>query len=195
MINLFIYVENTKLENIMKYGMKLSEFSNKVLKIKDGTTKNGIIAYLAPKDSEFYYDNQYTCIRVLTKDITYYIYNKLCENTNFFEDFMIAPENYTLGDFEEPMALICSCILPENIFIYNKNRDIPILIENSKEFYYEKCINHMIDSENFSNYELYQILLILGKQKKLFDMKNQDHGLQIYQDKKTGKLYTKKGNR
>ena len=53
----------------------------------------------------------------------------------------------------------------------------------------------MIDSENFSNYELYQILLILGKQKKLFDMKNQDHGLQIYQDKKTGKLYTKKGNR
>ena len=189
---LFIYIENTKLDEVLKYGMKLSEFSNKILIIGD-TTKNGIIAYLTPKDSELYYNPNYTCLRIKNNNINCIIYNKICENTDYLEDFIIDSTNYIYGNYEEPVALIQSCILPENIFVFNKLIDVPILIEESKNFYYEKKIGDMINSGLFNNYELYQILLILGNQKNIFDIKENTKGLRIYEDKKSGTLYTKKG--
>lgn len=194
MENLYIYIENNMLENVVKYGIKLSEFSNKILNISNDQKKSGIIAYLTPKDSELYYDSNYTCIRILAKDINYIIYNRLCENTEFFYDFISNPEDYNLGDYEEPIALIYSTILPENISIYNKLMDIPILIENSKEYYYEKAVNDMLEYEKFTKYELYQMLLILGNQKKIFDIIYNENGIRIYNDKKDNKFYTKKGN-
>lgn len=194
MENLYIYIENKKLENVIKYGIKLSEFSNKVLKVSNTQTKSGIIAFLTPKDSELYYDNNYTCIRILTGNINYIIYNKVCENINSNTKFICEQNEYSLGDFEEPIALIYSTILPENIFIYNKLMDIPILIENSREYYYEKAVNDMLEYEKFTKYELYQMLLILGNQKKIFDIKYNENGIRIYQDNKDNKLYTKRGN-
>lgn len=192
MDNLYVYIDNNKLDDVLKYGMKLSEFSNKVLNISENQSKTGIIAYLTPKDSELYYDNNYTCIRILTKNIKYVIYNKLCENNSFFENFIEMQDEYKLGDFEEPIALIYSTILPENVFKYNKIMDIPILIENSKEYYYEKSVNNMLESGEFSNYELYQMLLILGNQKNIFNIKHNENGLRIYEDEKNKKYYTKK---
>lgn len=194
MKSLYIYIENTKLDNVIKYGIKLSEFSNKILNISKDQIKSGIIGYLTPKDSELYYDTNYTCIRILTENINYIIYNKLCENIDFSYNFISNPDEYILGDYEEPVALIYSTILPENISIYNKLIDIPIIIENSKEYYYEKAINDMIEYEKFTKYELYQMLLILGNQKKIFDIKYNENGIRIYQDKKDNKFYTKRGN-
>lgn len=194
MKNLYIYIEKTKLDDVIKYGIKLSEFSNKVLNISENQTKAGIIAYLTPKDSELYYDSDYTCIRVSTKDINYFIYNKICENTDFTSEFICTPDEYNLGDYEEPIALIYSTILPENISTYNKLMDIPIIIENSKEYYYEKAVNDMLEYEKFTKYELYQMLLILGNQKKIFDIKYNENGIRIYKDIKDNKFYTKKGS-
>lgn len=194
MENLYMYIENNKLDDIIKYGIKLSEFSNKILKISKNQTKSGIIAFLTPKDSELYYDNNYTCIRISTNNINYIIYNKVCENTDFYCNFICDPDDYNLGTFEEPIALICSTILPENIYIYNKLMDIPVIIENSKEYYYEKSINEMLEHEKFTKYELYQMLLILGNQKKIFDIKYNKDGIRIYQDTKDNNFYTKKGN-
>ena len=42
--NLYIYIKNEYVENVIKYGMKLSEFADKFLKIS-GTEKAGITAY------------------------------------------------------------------------------------------------------------------------------------------------------
>lgn len=191
--NLYIYIENNKIDDILKYGIKLSEFSNKSIKINN-SFKVGINAYLTPKDSELFYDTNYTCLRIRTNNLNYYIYNKTLENTNLISDFFITGDNYNLGDFEEPLALICSTILPENIFTYNKLKDIPILIENSKNYYYEKSIYDMLETGNFSNYELYQILLILGNQKKIFEKTDIESNIKIYKDNKSNKIYTKKNS-
>ena len=72
--------------------------------------------------------------------------------------------------------------------------DIPIIIENSKEYYYEKAVNDMLEYEKFTKYELYQMLLILGNQKKIFDIKYNENGIRIYKDIKDNKFYTKKGS-
>lgn len=193
MNNLYIYIENKNLDNVLKYGIKLSEFSNKSLYI-DNSYKVGITAYLAPKDSEYFFNENYTCIRINTKNINYYIYNKTLENTDLLSNFFINGNNYILGDYEEPLAIICSTILPENIFLYNKQKDIPLLVENSKDYYYEKSINDMLQSGNFNNYELYQILLILGNQKNIFKKQDLNNNFKIYKDIKSNKIYTKKNS-
>ena len=87
-----------------------------------------------------------------------------------------------------------SSILPESIFSYNKIIDLPLIVENSKEFYYSKAVSNMLDSGNFSNYELYQMLLIVGEQKKLFTKDDTIPKLKIYTDRINGKKYTKKSN-
>ncbi len=193
MDNLFIYVKNENLENISRYGMKLSEYANKIINILD-STKRGITAYLSPKDTPLYIDDDYICLRINTKDLNIIIYNKICECTSFMDQFTCKIEDYRIGNYEDPVALICSSILPENIFVYNKIIDLPLIIENSKEYYYDKSINYMIENNKFTKFEIYQMLLILGEQKKIFDTEITGEKLKIYKDKISGKKYTKKSS-
>lgn len=193
MENLYIYVQREKIDYISKYGMKLSEYANKVLSIKD-LQKRGILAFLSPKDSPLYIDDDYVCLRITTKDLNIIIYNSICENTSFFNQFICNNEDYNLCDYEDPIALICSSILPENIFAYNKIIDLPLMVENSKEYYYDQSINYMIENNKFTKFEIYQMLLILGEQKKFFDTEVTGEKLKLYIDKISGKKYTKKSS-
>lgn len=193
MKNLYVYIKNEKVEDAIKYGMKLTEFANKIIPLT-GTDKRGISAFFSPKDSELYYDETYTCLRITTNNLTIFVSNRVCENTELEASFIKKLAKYHLGDYEDPLAIICSTILPENIFLYNKIQDLPILIENSKEYYYEKSVTDMIENNYFSSYELYQMLLILGEQKKLFHIEQTADKLKLYQDDKTGKIYTKKSS-
>lgn len=192
MNNLYVYIKNDNIENVIKYGMKLSDYADKFLFIS-GNEKAGITAYLSPKDSELYYDENYTCIKILVSNINTYIYNKYFENHDLPNYFISKYEEYIYGTYEEPIAFIYSTILPENISIYNKIKDTPLIIQNSKEYFYEKSINEMLENDKFSKYELYQILLILGEQKKIFSTSQIDN-IKIYKDKINGKLYTKKSS-
>lgn len=189
---LYVFLENKYIEDVLKYGMKLSEFSNKILTIEQ-TQKSGIIAYLSPKDSNLYEDEHYSCVKILRNNLNGYIYNNICSKHDLLNQFICEFDDYELGSYEEPIAFITSTILPENIQLYDKIRDVPLLIENSKEFYYEKSIHTMLDNQYFSNYELYQILLILGEQKKIFQTSNHDN-IKIYHDTKSSKNYTKKSS-
>lgn len=192
MQDLYIYVDKNKINDCLKYGIKLSEFENRVLKLNK-INKRGIQAFLSPKDSELYGNEEFGCIRVLTKNLTAIVFNKICEDTNIIEQYVCNIEDYVLGDFEAPEAIICSSILPENLSQYNKILDKPLLVQNSREFYYEKCINEIMDTDKFSKYELYQTLLILGDQKKIFNVSKAGN-IKIYTDKISGKKYTKRSN-
>lgn len=189
---LYLYIENEKVNDVIKYGMKLSEHANKILKINN--EKKGIISYLTPKDSNLYNDTNFTCLKINTDNLHIYIYNKIFEDTDYLKKYFIENDKYEIGSFEEPIALICSTILPENITLYNKLLDSPNIIENSKDYYYEKAIYEMLNNEYFTNYELYQTLLILGQQKKIFDIKNITDKIKIYKSKNDNKKYTKKTN-
>lgn len=192
MQDLYIYVDKNKLDDCLKYGIKLSEFENRVLKLSN-VSKRGIQAFLSPKDSELYLDDSYGCIRVISKNLTAIVFNKICENTSLIDNFICNIEDYRIGNYELPEAIICSSILPENLQLYNKILDKPLLVQNSREFYYEKCINEIMETDMFSKYELYQTLLILGDQKKLFNV-SKENNVKMYTDSISGKKYTKKSN-
>lgn len=192
MQDLYIYINKNDVDTCLKYGIKLSEYSNKILKLQN-MEKRGILAFLSPKDSDLYIDENYECIRVNIKDLNTIVYNKLCENTPLIDEFYCDISEYSIGDYELPEAIICSSILQENLSIYNKILDKPLLVQNSREFYYEKSINDILDSDKFSKYELYQMLLILGDQKKVFKIEKKDD-LKLYKDPINGKTYTKRSN-
>ena len=192
MQDLYIYINKNDVDTCLKYGIKLSEYSNKILKLQN-MEKRGILAFLSPKDSDLYIDENYECIRVNIKDLNTIIYNKLCENTPLIDEFYCDISEYSIGDYELPEAIICSSILQENLSIYNKILDKPLLVQNSREFYYEKSINDILDSDKFSKYELYQMLLILGDQKKVLKIEKKDD-LKLYKDPINGKTYTKRSN-
>ena len=192
MQDLYIYVNKDKVDDCLKYGIKLSEFENRVLNLPNNI-KRGIQAFLSPKDSDLYAQDDFECIRVIPRKLNAIVFNKICENTSLIEDFNCNIEDYKIGDYEAPEAIICSTLLPENLELYNKILDKPLLVQNSREFYYEKCINEIIETYVFSKYELYQTLLILGDQKKVFNVKKEKN-VKIYTDAISGKNYTKKIN-
>lgn len=189
---LYLYIENDKVNDVRKYGMKLSEYANKIITVD--AEKKGIVAYLTPKDSIAYDDENYTCLKIKTTNLHVFIYNKIFEGTDELKKYFLDINKYQFGSYETPTALICSTILPENIELYNKILDYPNLIENSKEYYYEKNILDMLESNLFTNYEIYQMLLILGQQKKVFDTNNITDKIKIFTNKVNNKTYTKKNN-
>ncbi|MDO4282132.1 MAG: hypothetical protein Q4D02_00705 [Clostridia bacterium] len=194
MENLFIYVENEKAQDCLKYGMKLSEYANKIIEINN-IEKKGITAYLTPKDSDLYDNNLFTCLRISTSKLNAIIYNRVFENNkDFLNKSFCNCHDYQLADYEDPIGIIYSTILPENIFLYNKLLDLPLIVENSKEYFYDKCVNDLIENDKFTKFELYQTLLLLGEQKNIFKSEKIDHNLKIYTDLISNKIYTKKNS-
>lgn len=192
MQDLYIYVDKDIADDRLKYGIKLSELENRVL-VLNNSTKRGIQAFLSPKDSELYQNENFECLRVLTNGLSAIVFNKICENTDLIDEFVTDITNYKFGDYELPEAIICSSILPGNLFSYNKILDKPLLVQNSREFYYEKCINEIMETDMFTKYELYQTLLILGDQKKVLRA-TKNKNVKLYTDPISGKNYTKRSN-
>ena len=151
------------------------------------------MAFLAPKDSPLYGNDSYECIRVNPTGLSAIVYNKVCENTELIENYTKSLEEYKLGDYESPEAIIMSSILSDNLSHYNKILDKPLLVQNSREYYYEKCINEIMETDMFSKYELYQTLLILGDQKKVLNTEKYQN-VKVYTDQVSGKKYTKRSN-
>ena len=102
-------------------------------------------------------------------------------------------EDYKSGEFESPEAIITSTLLGESLSVYNKILDKPLLVQNSREYYYEKCIDEILETDMFSKYELYQMLLILGDQKRVLNTEKYQN-VKVYTDQVSGKKYTKRSN-
>lgn len=191
MNNLYLYVKTQDYENVLKYGIKLSQYCDKTFNISN-TIKKGIKAYLTPSDSKNFYDENYICLRISTTGLKIYIINdkfNMIENV-YDKHTIIKLEDYKYGDFEDPVAIICTSILPENIYTYNKIIDVPLLVENSKDYFYQKCVQDMIENNYFSNYELYKAMLILGEKKGIFEKIIESNNNKIYMNKINKKIYT-----
>lgn len=148
--NVYLYVKKEKLIDCIKYGMKLSEYSN-ISFFNGKTLKNGILAYLSPKDSDKYFNENYDILRIITDELNIYVHNsslvESSENIAFDYSEMCNLDNYVLGRFINPKLAICSTILPEYIYKYNRIIDVPLLVDNSKEFYLSKELEEHNENE------------------------------------------------
>ena len=150
--NIYLYVKKSNINKCIKYGIKLSEYAD-ISFIKNTIFKKGILCFISPKDSEKYFDDNYDILRLKTDDLNIYVHNSSLVSKNIDYEFdynkMKELNKYILGDYINPELLLYSTVLPESIYKYNRIIDVPLLVDNSKEFYLSKEME--TENENLNN--------------------------------------------
>lgn len=158
---IYYYTKNENLPIYLKYGIRLSKNFDKEINIS-GYKKPFLIGFLNPKDNkEKYNSNKHTCLKLD-------LFNNHCKiidlskNNNFDEIKEYIPlEEYTFGKYKNPAVLIDTSVIADKISLYDKNMDIPLLFDNSEDFFYELEIRKMIDELPLK--EVYELLTNFNK--------------------------------
>ena len=141
---IYYYTKNENLPIFLKYGIRLSKNFNKELNI-NGYVKPFLIGLLNPKDDlEKYNSNDYACLKLDILDDHLRVIDKELIN------------NYIFGSLKNPIVLIDTSVISDKISIYNKTMDIPLLFDNSENFFYELEVRKIIDEMPIK--EVYEIL-------------------------------------
>lgn len=154
---IYYYTKNDNLPIFLKYGIRLSKNFNKELNI-NGYIKPYLIGLLNPKDDISKYNStEFTCMKLDILDSHCKIIDSsFIENYNSQPLEYIPIEDYIFGTYKNPLVLIDSSIISDKISTYNKIMDIPLLFDNSEDFYYELKIKKIIDE--LPPKEVYELL-------------------------------------
>ena len=153
---IYYYTKKDNLPIYLKYGIRLSKNYDEEFNIS-GYKKPYLLGLLNPKDDMSKYNsNDYTCLKldVLSnhcKVINYSIQLNINEITPY-----IPLEEYKFGTFKNPCILIDTSIISDKISLYNKIIDVPLLYDNSEDFYYELQNQKILDE--LSPKEIYELL-------------------------------------
>ena len=153
---IYYYTKNDNLPIYLKYGIRLSKNYDEEFNI-NGYKKPFLTGFLNPKDDMFKYNSSdYTCLKLDVfnnhcKIIDYSIQLNINGVTNY-----ISLDEYKFGTFKNPMVLIDTSIISDKISLYNKVIDVPLLYDNSEDFYYELQIQKIMDE--LQPKEIYELL-------------------------------------
>lgn len=153
---IYYYAKNDNLPIFLKYGIRLSKNFDKEINIR-GNKKPFLIGFLNPRDDIKKYNSEtYTCLKLD-------LFNNHCKvidysSNEIFDEFIdfIPLEEYKFGTYKNPIVLIDTSIISDKISVYNKIMDVPILYDNSEDFFYEVQIRKMIDERPLK--DVYTIL-------------------------------------
>lgn len=154
---IYYYTKNENLPIFLKYGIRLSKNFNKELNI-NGYVKPFLIGLLNPKDDlEKYNSNDYACLKLdILDDHLRVIDKEVINNYNGEQLSYTQINNYIFGSLKNPIVLIDTSVISDKISIYNKTIDIPLLFDNSEEFFYELEVRKIIAEMPIK--EVYEIL-------------------------------------
>lgn len=186
----YFYIKTEEYNNCLKYGLKLSDNINKTIKLEN-LSKSGFVCYISPKDSCLYNDINYKCAKIDISDLrNVFVIDDTFENYDFYNEFIVEASKYTYGLFENPKILICTSVIPERIYKYNKLMDSPLPYDNSKDFYYLKKIYYLLDEKHLDlNESLDYLLHSMVDKNQIKCFSNEDESIQVFVDK-NGKKYT-----
>lgn len=145
MSTIYYYVNNSKLTETLRYGIKLSLNFSHTIPIK-GVDKKCMVGLLNPKDDIHKFESdEYSCLKLNLYSEQCYVINEVALVIPPKEYELIPLKEYTYGYFESPRVLFSTSILPEEISLLNKVIDEPLLFDNSKDLYYQIKISKMLD--------------------------------------------------
>ncbi|MBE5821959.1 MAG: hypothetical protein E7311_05165 [Clostridiales bacterium] len=152
MLDIFYYVKTNELDDILNYGIKLSESYTRKLHL-NGTEKLFLTGLLNPKDEiEKFNSDDYTCLKLNLNIATLKVADSALYGSKYYENTIIPYAEYELGKYMQPEVLISMSILPEIIEEINYYIDSPLLYDNSKELYVnnliEKISNQLDNSQD-----------------------------------------------
>lgn len=186
----YFYLKTEQYNDCLKYGLKLSDNINKTIKLGN-LIKSGFVCYISPKDSDLYNNTNYKCAKIDISNLNnVYVIDDTFENYDFYNEFIIEAPKYNYGFFENPKIIICTSIIPERIYNYNKIIDSPLPYDKSNDFYYLNKIYYLLeekklDLKNSLDYLLHS--MVDNNQAECFS--NGSESIQIFVDK-NGQKYT-----
>ncbi len=133
----YYYAKNEALPIFLKYGIRLSKNYDVNLNI-NGYEKPYLIGLLNPKDDLNKYSSlENTCIKldVLNNHLLVADFSKEL-SSNVIKEYQEI-DKYLFGTYLKPRVLIDTSIISDKISLYNRELDIPILYNNSEDFFYE----------------------------------------------------------
>ena len=153
---IYYYTKKDNLPIYLKYGIRLSKNFDIEVNIS-GYKKPFLKGFLNPRDDMKMYDSEeYVCLKLeLLNNHCKVIDSSFLNDLNEVHDF-IPLENYVFGTYKNPIVLIDTSVISDKISTYNKIIDIPLLYDNSEEFFYELEIQKMISK--MSNKDVYKLL-------------------------------------
>lgn len=145
MATIYFYVNSSKLNETLRYGIKLSQNFLYNIPIK-GVEKKCMVGLLNPKDEiHKFQSEEYVCLKLNLYPEQCYIINEVSLIIPPKEYEIINLKDYKYGEFESPRVLFSCSILPEEITLLNKTIDEPLLFDNSKDLYYQIKIEKIMD--------------------------------------------------
>ena len=145
MSTIYYYAKNESLPIFLKYGIRLSKNFDKEYNL-NGYLKPYLVGLLNPRDDEKKYSSDdYTCLKLDVLDIHLNVIDgSIPLEENVVKEFKPI-DKYFFGSYIKPRVLIDTSIISDKISVYNKFIDIPLLYNNSEEFYYQVQIEKIID--------------------------------------------------
>ena len=145
MATIYFYVNSSKLNETLRYGIKLSQNFSHKLPIK-GAEKKCMVGLLNPKDDKSKFESDdYVCLKLNLYPEQCYVINEVALVIPPKDYEIINLKDYKYGEFESPKVLFTCSILPEEISLLNKTIDEPLLFDNSKDLFYQIKIAKMLD--------------------------------------------------
>lgn len=143
---IYYYTKKENLPIFLKYGIRLSKNFDKELNI-NGYVKPYLIGLLNPKDDmQKYNSNDFTCLKLDILDDHLKVVDKNIINNSSGTQIEYSQINtYILGTIKNPIVLADTSVISNKICVYNKNIDIPLLYNNSEDFFYELNVRKLID--------------------------------------------------
>lgn len=143
---IYYYTKKENLPIFLKYGIRLSKNFDKELNI-NGYVKPYLIGLLNPKDDmQKYNSNDFTCLKLDILDDHLKVVDKNIINNSGGTQIEYSQINtYIFGTIKNPIVLADTSVISNKICVYNKNIDIPLLYNNSEDFFYELNVRKLID--------------------------------------------------
>ncbi|ANW99850.1 hypothetical protein CSTERTH_12820 [Thermoclostridium stercorarium subsp. thermolacticum DSM 2910] len=149
----YFYVPAEKADDVIECGLKLSEWKDREQQTPwNPEPRACLCARLHPDDDKRSRDPRYRCIKinipaedcVVADGDLYRLSMKFPDLKQKYIGTMVPLNRYMFGSFRKPECLIFTTILGEQISIYGKGLDDPILYENSETLY----VNNIIERYN-----------------------------------------------
>ena len=201
MVEVYFYIPAGQTENAVECGIKLSEWYSREALI-EGTVKKCITAMLNPRDDcEKYVSSAYKCLKLEVQPKYCYVADSLLyevgkahpEAMQLYQSSIIPIEKYVFGSYRLPEALITSTIIGDNVSVFGKGLDTPVLYSNSQDLYLSNLLEDLKEAhDDLNDTLLYFFFKKLCGEGKAECIEHGEGRLAVFTYKRDGRVYTLK---
>lgn len=191
MAPVYFYVPASEALSLAECGLKLSKWYGKETEI-EGFKKRCICALLSPKDDQDRFeDGFYDCLMLdVPREYSFVAEKHLYDlgqsdqlSMEYYLKSIIPLKDYIFGSYRMPECLITTTVIPGQIKIMNRARDIPVLFNDSLELYLNNLTEAMGEKyRDFKEVSLYYYFNMLANRGKINKITGEETGLGVFVD-------------